>query len=275
MLPAKSKKLIKVLSSACMVFAIVGGVQANNLPTDKIDNINVVAIPEGDFTYQAAGEFLDRGMPVNPPRVQASLEPGWLIMQRQVSQSEYMQCVQDGACKRLEKSFRKNNDPELPAVGISWNDANDYAAWLSEKTGQQWQLPTYEQWVRAAADKYQEESYLPSDENNPAVRWIAEYQREASRARGRIKPAQAFDSFGKNKLGISDMAGNVWEWTQNCFASYSVSTLPLKPRENCGIRILAGAHVAALPDFIRDPKNGACSIGLPPANLGFRLVRKA
>lgn len=269
MLSKKFYKLIKKLPYACIAFGAASGVWAADL------EINVVAIPAGEFTYQAAGEFLDDGMPVNAPQIKTSLEPGWVIMQRQVSQSEYMACVDDGACKRLDKSFRKNNNPDLPAVGISWADATAYANWLSDKTGYQWQLPSYEQWVRAAADKYQEEGDLPSDRNNPATRWLAEYEREASRARGRVKPAQVFGTFGANQLGVLDIAGNVWEWTNTCFASYSTGILPLKPRENCGIKFLGGAHIAAMPDFIRDPRNGACSVGLPPANLGFRLVRKA
>ena len=27
-----------------------------------------------------------------------------------------------------------------------------------------------------------------------------------------------------------------------------------------------------MTDFIRDPKTGGCAAGVPPANLGFRLV---
>ena len=235
--------------------------------------IDVVPIPAGAFTYQAAGEFLDRGRPVDAPRVRGAVDAGRAIMRRQVSQAEYAQCVGAGACKPLDKGFRHLASPDLPAVGVSWADAMAYAAWLSRETGQSWRLPAYAEWVRAAADRYREEGALPSDPNDPAVRWLAEYDREISRSQGRIKPAQPFGHFGVNALGVSDMAGNVWEWTATCFASHSVGALPLAPRENCGVRILAGAHIAAMPDFIRDPRNGACSIGLPPANLGFRLVR--
>src|SRR5690606_31575200 len=236
--------------------------------------IDVVAIPGGEFTYQAAGEFLDQGRPVDAPRVQGRVGDGLLIMRRQVSQAEYARCVQAGACKRLDKGFRDLDSADLPAVGVSWADATDYAAWLSRETGQRWRLPVYAEWVRAAADRYREEGALPSDPADPSVRWLAEYDREVARSRGRIKPAQPFGHFGVNALGISDMGGNVWEWTDTCFASHSVGALPLAPRENCGVRILAGAHIAAMADFIRDPRNGACSVGLPPANLGFRLVRE-
>ena len=44
--------------------------------------------------------------------------------------------------------------------------------------------------------------------------------------------------------------------------------------ETCGIFIVEGLHRAAVADFVRDPKSGGCSVGVPPANLGFRLVRE-
>lgn len=236
--------------------------------------IDVVAIPPGAFEYQAAGQFLKQGHPVDAPRVQGAVPEGRFIMQRQVSQAEYARCVQASACKRLDKGFRHLDSADHPAVGVSWADATDYAAWLSKQTGQRWRLPNYEEWVRAAADRYREDDALPSDPDDPSVRWLAEYARETKRRQGRVKPAQPFGHFGQNALGLSDVGGNVWEWTDTCFASHTVGPVPVPPRENCSVRILAGAHVAAMADFIRDPRNGACSIGLPPANLGFRLVRE-
>lgn len=236
--------------------------------------MHLIEIPSGTFTLQAPGEFLAQGTPVDPPTVDASVPPGRAIMSRQVSQAEYEQCVQAGACRRLDKGFRHRAAPDLPAIGVSWADATAYAQWLSARTGQTWRLPDYSEWVRAAAERYRPDGVLPSDPADPAVRWLAQYEREIRRSRGRIKPAQPFGYFGINTLGLSDMGGNVWEWTNTCFASHTVGALALAPRENCGVRILAGAHVAAMADFIRDPRNGACSIGLPPSNLGFRLVRE-
>ena len=32
------------------------------------------------------------------------------------------------------------------------------------------------------------------------------------------------------------------------------------------------AHRAYMTDYIRDPRTGGCAAGVPPANLGFRLV---
>ncbi len=241
---------------------------------DASAELRLVPIPAGALQLQAPGEFLDRGMPVDPPLIEVSVSPGRSIMSRQVSQAEYARCVEAGACRRLDRGFRQLADPDLPAVGVSWNDATAYAEWLTSTTGRVWRLPDYAEWVRAAADRYQMEGPLPSDPGDPAVRWLAEYERETARRRGRIKPAQPFGHFGVNTLGLLDIGGNVWEWTNTCFSSHTVGALPVAPRENCNVRILGGAHVAAMPDFIRDPRNGACSIGLPPSNLGFRLVRE-
>jgi hypothetical protein len=41
---------------------------------------------------------------------------------------------------------------------------------------------------------------------------------------------------------------------------------------NCGVRVVQGAHRTYMTDFIRDPRTGGCAAGVPPANLGFRLV---
>lgn len=231
-------------------------------------------IPAGTFSLQAPGEFLDRGMPVVPPRIQAEVGAQHFIMKQLVSQAEYAVCVEDGGCRRLDKGFRHLSAPDYPAIGVSWNDATDYAAWYSRRTGQHWRLPAYAEWVRAAAERYQEEGVLAADAGNPAVRWLAEYDRESERRRLREKRVQPLGHYGENSLGLMDVAGNVWEWTNTCFIRQQVGLQLVAPTEDCGVRFLAGAHRAAMSDFIRDPRSGACSVGLPPSNLGFRLVRE-
>lgn len=240
----------------------------------QIEAVAQVQIPAGTFSLQAPGEFLDRGMPVAPPHIQAEVGARHFIMKQLVSQAEYVACVEEGGCRQLDKGFRHLSDPNYPAIGVSWNDATDYAAWYSKRTGQQWRLPVYAEWVRAAAERYQEEGELAADADNPAVRWLAEYDRESERRRLREKQAQPLGHYGENSLGLTDVAGNVWEWTNTCFVRQHVGMQLVAPTEDCGVRFLAGAHRAAMSDFIRDPRSGACSVGLPPSNLGFRLVRE-
>ena len=49
----------------------------------------------------------------------------------------------------------------------------------------------------------------------------------------------------------------------------------LSRRESCGVRLLEGRHRMAMSGFVQDARGGACSMGLPPDNLGFRLVRES
>jgi hypothetical protein len=40
------------------------------------------------------------------------------------------------------------------------------------------------------------------------------------------------------------------------------------------VRVVQGQHRAYVTDFIRDARAGGCAAGIPPSNLGFRLVRE-
>lgn len=75
---------------------------------------------------------------------------------------------------------------------------------------------------------------------------------------------------------MDDFAGSVWEWTDTCFiqATFDHGRERIT-NTNCGVRVVQGAHRAYMTDFIRDPKSGGCAAGVPPTNLGFRLVIEA
>ncbi|MEN4923134.1 SUMF1/EgtB/PvdO family nonheme iron enzyme [Achromobacter spanius] len=242
-------------------------------------------LPPGEVSYQPPGEALRNGYPVTPAPVTSRHKRGVAIMTRQVSQAEYAACVRAGACKPLDPAHREAYSPQLPATGISWSDATAYAAWLSGSTGQRFRLPHYAEWVYAAGEAYREEAPadLPDDggaaAGDPAQRWLAEYEQQSRRG-GQAADTQVrpFGGYGVNAAGLKDMAGSVWDWTSDCHsrrmldASGGSADDDAALSRNCGIRVAAGRHIAYLPDFIRDPKSGACSVGVPPANLGLRLV---
>jgi formylglycine-generating enzyme required for sulfatase activity len=241
------------------------------------DSTELIPIPAGELGYRPSGEYLKDGYPVTPPQVVVRFDGGAAIMKRQVSQAEYAACVAAGACKKLDGSQRGAVAPDLPAVGISWHDATAYAGWLSKKTGSHYRLPTYAEWVYVAGPAYKEDVIMDaSDPSDPAQRWLAEYALETQRKASVDAEPRPFGGFGENPLGLLDMAGNVWDWTDTCHTRQHLDAADgsyTTTGENCGIRVVAGPHRSYITDFIRDPKGGACSVGVPPSNLGFRLVR--
>lgn len=214
----------------------------------------LVAVPAGLVRYHLPGS----------DEVHEERLAGFSIMRRQVSQAEYAACVADGDCPVLETAT-DGTAADLPAVGLSWQDANAFAAWLSRRSGQRYRLPRHGEWVRAAASSYLDEAPVVDDPRNPARRWLAEYAQRANRERlpEALKP---FGGHGSNEYGVLDAGGNVWEWTDTCFSPSA--------GEFCGIRIAAGRHPSVLAEFERDPASGACSVGLPPTHLGLRLIRE-
>ena len=159
-------------------------------------------------------------------------------------------------------------------VGVSWRDATAYAEWMTKKTGVLHRLPTDEEWVFAAGEKARDEALPLVDPGDPAQAWIARYEAEANRAAPVALDPQPVGTFGRNEHGLQDVGGNVWEWTNSCFLRMTLEPngAARVTNTNCGVRVVQGAHRTYMTDFIRDPRTGGCAAGVPPANLGFRLV---
>ncbi len=231
----------------------------------------MIELVPGALSYRAAGEFTRDGKVVEAPLLSIRLTRPLSVMQHQVSSADYQACVDEGACRALDRDVVVAID--RPAVQVSWHDASTYAAWLSRKTGRHYRLPTDQEWAIAAGSKFADDG-VAIDANNPAQRWIAKYDREAGRDSDTA--TRPFGAFGVNENGLADLSGNVWEWTATCFERSVLDDAGrlAKTNANCGVRIAEGAHRAYVTDFIRDARAGGCAAGTPPDNLGFRLVRE-
>ncbi len=103
------------------------------------------------------------------------------IMKYQVSVGDYQRCVLAGTCKALETADRQGAD--VAVTGVNLDDAQAYARWLSAQTGAVWTVPSHEQIAFAAGSKFPDDSLgIDPDSRNPALRWLADYDRETRRA---------------------------------------------------------------------------------------------
>jgi formylglycine-generating enzyme required for sulfatase activity len=243
-------------------------------PAPASDEPDIARIAPGPTKHRPAGDFNLNGRTLSPAPATVQFDEALHIMVRQVTVEEYGSCVADGACDAL--SAEGDASSALPAVGVNWFDAVAYAQWLSRRTGLRYRLPTDEEWAHAAGSKLPRgvESDV-DDPNNPALRWLARYESEAGDQQGLASEPQPVGTYGVNENGLIDVAGNVWEWTSSCFVRGRLDEtrrIEQVTITNCGVRVVQGRHRAYVPDFIRDAKGGGCTAGVPPANLGFRLV---
>jgi formylglycine-generating enzyme required for sulfatase activity len=164
----------------------------------------------------------------------------------------------------------------VPVTGVSFRDATDYANWLSRETGNIWRLPTVGEWAFAAGSKARDHALgRETDGADPAERWLAFYEKEAALGSDALAAPQPTGAGGINEYGVADLAGAVWEWTSTCGGRTTLDTdgTVLRQLDSCGVRMLEGKHRTPMSNFIRDAMTGGCSAGVPPDNLGFRLVR--
>ncbi len=105
--------------------------------------------------------------------------------------------------------------PDHPVVHIAYEDAKSYAEWAGRA------LPTEAEWERAARGGVDGKNFIWGDKNMPKNKRMAKYFEGKfpykNKARdGHLRTAPVA-SFPANRYGLYDMAGNVWEWTQDWY----------------------------------------------------------
>ena len=241
-------------------------------PQASQDPPETIRIAAGPQDYRPAGEFRQGTRVVDAPRQRLDAR-GLQIMKYHVSEAEYARCVADDACPPVQGAER----PDYAQTNLNHTDATAYAAWFSVQTGQHWRLPTDAEWLRAAAERGNDDGFsADANGDDPSRRWIASYLREVDLRGEADLLAHPMGHFGVNGLGVADIAGNIWEWTDSCFQNGTLSpdgsTIQTQS-DYCGVRAAQGKHRAFVIDFIRDARSGGCAAGVPPDYLGFRLMR--
>lgn len=113
----------------------------------------------------------------------------------------------------LGKSQPKAQDNH-PVTQVSWNDANAYAKWAGKR------LPCEIEWEHAARNAKNTRTKYPwGEEIQSNGKWNANVWQGKFPVKNFVEDTFPYTSpvgkFGKTILGLTDMSGNVWEWTSN------------------------------------------------------------
>ena len=98
-----------------------------------------------------------------------------------------------------------------PVIHITWDDAQTYVAWFSRMTGAPYRLLTEAEWEDAARAG-----------SAAACVWGDEIGKgnadcKGCGSRGDGKETSPVGAFAANAFGLYDMAGDVWQWVQDCY----------------------------------------------------------
>ena len=182
---------------------------------------------------------------------------------------------------------------EHPVVCASWQDASDYAAWLSKVTGHTYRLASEAEWEYAAragtaTARYWGDSIAPICNKanimtsgtynaiNHSDGWTGELL--CADTGSWTKPVASYDA---NPWGLYDMLGNGWEWVADC-AAPDHSKLPADGSAqtaanggDCAHRLTKGGAFHSRTFLARPATRGG---GQPPNNRPLastiRVVRE-
>ena len=155
---------------------------------------------------------------------------------------------------------------DYPAESVSWDDVQEFIAKLNELTGRKYVLPTEAQWEYAARGGVKTQGYKYSGSND--IDEVAWYQDNSENSTHPVGTKKA------NELGIYDMSGNVWEWCQDWYGSYSseAQTNPAGP-ETGSARVFRGGGWDGYARICRvSIRNYPYNPSYRSLNLGLRLV---
>jgi formylglycine-generating enzyme required for sulfatase activity len=201
----------------------------------RTQRVNDVDVPEG-MVYVPAGKFT---MGERQAVHEVYLD-GFCMAKYLVTNAEYKAFATATGHTRLPRHWRNTTFPEgkanHPVLWVSWDDAQEYCAWVSKGTGRVVALPTEAQWEKAARGPKAFLYPWGNDANtenlnynglcarkfglevtaNGHVSGWKEFTatppyRELVDHGGYTTPVGAYPR-GKSFYGCYDMAGNAWQW---------------------------------------------------------------
>jgi formylglycine-generating enzyme required for sulfatase activity len=170
----------------------------------------MIVVPAGSFTMGSPDSELPRGSNESPQHL-VTIVRRFAVGEYTVTFDEWDACAAEGGCNRYKPADQQWGRGRRPVINVSWDDATTYVAWLSRKTGKPYRLLSEAEFEYAARAGGQTAYPWGNDIGRGNANCIG----CGSQWDG--KQTAPAGSFPANVFGLYDMAGNVWEWAQDCY----------------------------------------------------------
>jgi formylglycine-generating enzyme required for sulfatase activity len=186
--------------------------------------------------------------------------PAFAISAHEITLAQWDACYAAGSCGGYTPPDRGWGRGAHPALMVSWNDAQAYVQWLSERSGRRYRLPSEAEWEYAARAGA-----------TSAYWWGANY--DASQVTlGRTSEVGAHAA---NGFGLFDVAGNIAEWVEDCYVnSYTGAPSDGRPMLEgaCDMRVVRGGSWRDNASGFRLASRSRINRATRDGGVGFRVA---
>ncbi len=215
-----------------------------------------------DMVYLPGGEYLmgvDGGGDADETPAHMVKVAPFYMGRYEVTQREWRKVM-----GRNPSFFRGSN---RPVENVSWNDAKRFIAHLNNLTGENYRLPTEQEWEWAASAGGSVEGAFSGGEPVDSVAWSLSNSKEHTWRVGRLRP---------NKFGIYDLTGNVSEWCSTDYDSLAYAKRAgvldsLYPSITDEV-VARGGNWASDPYYLRIHNRNHAPTNYKSPTVGLRLV---
>ena len=230
-------------------------------------NLEMIAIPGGKFIMGSPKE--GEGFVYEQPQHEVTVQP-FDMGKFPITQAQYQQI--------MGKNPSRFKGDERPVECVSWYEAEEFCRRLSKQTGKEYRLPSEAEWEYACrsvisekltVEAWNEKYHQPFHFGETITDKLANYD-------WNVGKTTAVGQYARNKFGLYDMHGNVWEWCQdNWHPDYENAPNDCQAwvsRIDSG-NVIRGGSWSVNPSYCRsatriheDPENPIQN------NIGFRVV---
>jgi formylglycine-generating enzyme required for sulfatase activity len=202
------------------------------------------------------------------PQHKVTIAKSFAVSKFDVTFMDWDACVSVGGCRNAgDNGFGRGT---RPVIFVSWDDAQEYVAWFSNLTGRPYRLLTEAEWEYAARAG-SATAYFWGDE-------IGKGNANCEGCDGQLdyRKTSPAESFKPNAFGLYDMAGNVYQWVQDCYHdNYDGAPADGSPWTigDCDNHVVRGGSWANIPRDVRSASRETFASGGRYYRLGFRLAR--
>ena len=261
---------------------------------DCADCPQMVVVPAGRFLMGSHREEAERSREEGPQHTVVIAKP-FAVGRFEVTRNEFSVFLRDSLhglenkCWTLERgkyqqrskrSLRQpgfQQDGTHPVTCVNWSDAKAYVAWLSQKTGKTYRLPSEAEWEYAARAGSTRPFWWGGTISPDNANYNGTYVYNGG-AKGQYRARTLpVDSLQANAWKLYNVHGNVWEWVEDCWNdSYAGAPKDGSPwtTGKCTLRVLRGGAWANYPKLLRAAARFHYGLRTRSAIIGFRVVRE-